>query len=113
MPQCIIEYSKEVEKQIDIQEVVSAVYKGSMNSEMFESNTVKIRAYGCEYHQTGTEKSDFIHVQVKIFSGRTLDLKQKISAAMLEALKTLKVSGVTLSVEIVDTDKESGALIKI
>ncbi|MGH1426802.1 MAG: 5-carboxymethyl-2-hydroxymuconate Delta-isomerase [Arenicella sp.] len=105
MPHCIIEHSKGLN---DI-ELLQAVYQGALNSGLFSEYDIKTRAIAYECFQTGPEKQHFIHVVVKILSGRSPKQKIMLSSDVLTQLKSLSLSDISLTVEVVDIDKVSYA----
>jgi len=113
MPHCIIEYSEELTQELDIQEVMSAVFSGAVKSSLFSSNDIKVRATPFTYFYAGSESEDkkyqqrFIHVCCKILSGRNLAQRQKLSELVLSQLKSFAIKSVSISVEIVDMERES------
>ena len=109
MPHCIIEYSAQLQKTVKPTQLISAVYNGAFTSELFESNDIKTRAISFDDHQTGSVKANFIHVTIKILSGRTLEQRQKLSHAISNELNMLNCSATSLTVEVVDMERESYA----
>lgn len=105
MPHCIIEHSKGLN---DI-ELLQAVYQGALNSGLFSEYDIKARAIAYECFQIGPEKQHFIHVVVKILSGRSSMQKIMLSSDVLAQLKRLSLSDISLTVEVVDIDKVSYA----
>ncbi|QSV15171.1 MULTISPECIES: 5-carboxymethyl-2-hydroxymuconate Delta-isomerase [Photobacterium] len=109
MPHCVIEYSKELEKKVSPQTLISHVYQGALASDLFEGPDIKTRTLSYEHHQTGDERLDFIHVSVRILSGRTDVQKQALSHSVLSQLQSLSLQSVSLTVEILDIDRSSYA----
>lgn len=58
-------------------------------------------------------KFDFVHVTLKILSGRNTEQKLCLSGAVLESLKTLGLTSVSITVEVVDIDRGSYAKILV
>ncbi len=71
MPHCIVEYSKDLESQVAPTKLVETVHQGALASGLFEASHIKTRAVAYDYFQIGTEKSDFIHVTIRLHQGRT------------------------------------------
>jgi 5-carboxymethyl-2-hydroxymuconate isomerase len=112
MPHCIIEYSQELAQEIDIKEVMSAVFSGAVKSSLFSTADIKIRAtpFTCFYAETESNNKNqqrFIHVCCKILSGRNLKQRQKLSELVLSQLNEFAIKSVSVSVEIVDMERES------
>jgi 5-carboxymethyl-2-hydroxymuconate isomerase len=113
MPHCIIEYSAELAQELDLEDVMSAVFSGAVQSLLFLTNDIKIRAipfndfYAETDNQTNGNKQRFIHVCCKVLSGRNLEQRQKLSQLILNHLNTFTIKSVSVSVEIVDMERES------
>ena len=113
MPHCIIEYSQELIHDVDITLVMKAVFNGSVQSTLFSSADIKVRAIPFQYFYTqnidNTNKcrQRFIHVCCKILSGRNLEQRQNLSQKILKQLTQLELKWVSISVEIVEMELES------
>jgi 5-carboxymethyl-2-hydroxymuconate isomerase len=108
MPHCIIEYAKDIEKSIAPQQLLQAVFKGAAQSQLFAKDTdIKTRAIAYQHHQIGEGSGDFLHVTIKILSGRTLDQRQYLSSLVLNELISLNFSETSITIEIVDIEKAS------
>jgi 5-carboxymethyl-2-hydroxymuconate isomerase len=111
MPHCIIEYSKELDHELDIDEVMFAVFSGAVQSLLFSSTDIKVRAIPFKYFYAESEDNNnqqrFIHVCCKILSGRNLEQRQKLSELVLSQLNAFEIKSVSVSVEIVDMERES------
>ncbi|PSW21806.1 5-carboxymethyl-2-hydroxymuconate isomerase [Photobacterium sanctipauli] len=107
MPHCIIEHSSTIDDTV----LLEHVYQGVVSSSLFEpdGSDIKLRTLSYTNFRIGTEKSEFIHVTLKILSGRTGIQKSKLSALVLDSLKSLTLSGISITVEVVDIDRDSYA----
>ncbi len=105
MPHCIVEHSP----CIDAQVLNQKVFKGALASGLFsaDGSDIKVRSIAYEHYQTGAVKEDFIHVGLRILSGRSDDDKLRLSQSVLAQLESLNVSKASLTVEIVDMDRDS------
>ena len=110
MPHCIIEHSS----SIDSKTLIPLVFNASMESSLFEKDgsDIKVRVVPFTHYQTGVLQSaaspaDFIHVTLKILSGRNTEQKLMLSKLVLESLTTLTLKGCSTSVEVVDIDRAS------
>lgn len=110
MPHCIIEHSS----SIDSNTLIPLVFNASLASTLFEKDgsDIKVRALPFEHYQTGTVQStssqlDFIHVTMRILSGRNTEQKLMLSNLVLESLKPLALKACSTSVEVVDIDRAS------
>jgi len=111
MPHCIIEFSNALKKQIDIETLMDKVTEGSLTSGLFEAKDVKTRAIGFDYFQSAgqSEQADFIHVEVKLLAGRNKLQRKLLSKSVLDAILSLNLNKISITVEINDIDTQSYA----
>lgn len=105
MPHCIVEHSSE----LDAATLVKAVHQGAIQSELFDCAAIKTRAISYQHHCGDDAFKHFVHVNLKILSGRTEQQKAKLSNIVLEQLKALNLSRISLTVEVSDLHRESYA----
>jgi 5-carboxymethyl-2-hydroxymuconate isomerase len=107
MPHCVIEYSRDVAGQIEIEALLDAVHLGAMDSDLFPEYDIKTRALGYEYHRTGQTRDSFVHVALHLLSGRGDEQKSMLSECVLTRIEPLLPRVVSVSVEIYDIHRES------
>ncbi len=107
MPHCIIEYSKEIEDKIKPIELIKKVYQGALKSNLFKDKDIKIRTISFTDYQTGNKKINFIHVTVKILSGRSQELRALLSNLILNELKNINIKSISITVEICEIENKS------
>lgn len=105
MPHCIVEHSPNLDSSL----LLTAVCQGAVDSALFEVTDIKTRASAFEHYQTNAPQKDFVHVVVKILSGRSLDQQIELSQSVLSQLKALNLIATSLTVEIVEMQRESYA----
>ena len=107
MPHCVIEYSD----TLDAKPILTAVFDGALQSELFEPGGVdiKVRAQSYQQHISGAKHRDFIHVQLRILNGRNLAQKQHLSQCVLDKLLQLGLVSCSHTVEVIDIDRASYA----
>ncbi len=105
MPHCIVEHSP----CVDPKELNQKVFLGALESGLFapDGSDIKVRSIVYENYQTGAVKEDFIHVGLRILSGRSDADKLSLSQCVLTQLESLNLSKASLTVEIVDMDRDS------
>jgi 5-carboxymethyl-2-hydroxymuconate isomerase len=105
MPHCVVEHSINLDSDL----LVQKVFLGALSTGLFEPDGgyIKVRAIGYSSYMTGTKKSDFIHVALKIRSGRTPEQKLGLSSAVIEELVALAYNDVSITIEVVGMDRES------
>lgn len=107
MPHCIIEHSA----NFNGSELIPLVHRGAIHSNLFDatSSDIKVRSIPYTEYKTGNEELNFVHVTVKILSGRSLEQRSHLSYLMLEELKKEVTKNCSLSVEVVEMERESYA----
>ena len=115
MPHIIIEHSKNIfEKESleigrEIQKIMSSIVEGN-----FDPNQCKIRAIAYQNYIVGLEKNDenFIHISIKILSGREVAIRKKLALQTLEYTKNfyknlnLLQKRCDISVDVIEVDRE-------
>jgi 5-carboxymethyl-2-hydroxymuconate isomerase len=86
---------------------MSSVHLGAVNSGLFESSDIKIRAIPYKYYQVGIANSSFVHVSSRILSGRDNTLKDVLNSAIVNQLSILAFSNCSITAEVIDIHKES------
>lgn len=112
MPHIIIEFSQGQADTERITALLDAVHKAAASTGLFDEDHIRVRAYPCEHFYMGGEKKHFIHVQLRIHSGRDEGQKQQLSRAVLQAIKAQQWSARSITVEVVDMDRATYAKYK-
>ncbi len=102
MPHIIVEHSI-----VDIEGLLVALNNTLVKSELFEPSSIKARSIFCQDHLVGGVKADFVHVTVKLLSGRTILQQKQLSEEVLVTLSQIISAEVALSVEIVVLDAQT------
>lgn len=84
MPHFILEHSANL--PMETEALVSLVQQFACACGLFDPTSVKTRAVAFEHFQLGNDKKGFIHLQIHLMEGRTLEQKQTL---INEALKLL------------------------
>lgn len=105
MPHLILEYAQDLASTEEISRLVVAVHEAAVTSGLFEKSHIKTRAIPVSIYRTGEGRSTFIHVQVRLHSGRTQAQKQALSTAVLDAIRHQGLPVGECTVEIVDMDR--------
>ncbi|GIU48968.1 MULTISPECIES: 5-carboxymethyl-2-hydroxymuconate Delta-isomerase [Shewanella] len=105
MPHCIVEHAA----QFDGQALVKLVHQGALTSGLFQAqgSDIKVRAIAYSEFKTGCVDIGFVHVTMKILSGRNEEQKSMLTQQVLTQLQTLIKVDCSLSVEVVDIDRET------
>ncbi|AWI79288.1 5-carboxymethyl-2-hydroxymuconate isomerase [Parazoarcus communis] len=105
MPHCIIEHSTD----FDSDQLVSEVFTAALHSGLFDpdGNDIKVRALSFSSYLTGPRKSPFIHVALKILSGRTPEQRSNLSSTVVAQLRALGFSNTSITAEVVEMERGS------
>ena len=106
MPHCIIEYSDDIVNSVSVSTLLETVFNGALASDLFTEKDIKARALAYLDYYSGQDNLSFVHVTVKILSGRSTDQKSLLSHRILSNLEALSLSSVSLTVEVCDIDRE-------
>ena len=107
MPHIIIEHTADVAGQIEISELIEAVHRGALGSDLFPEYDIKTRAIAYSQHRTGQTCDSFVHIAVHLLSGRSDEHKCMLSEKVLAAVEPLLPQVVSVSVEICDIHRSS------
>lgn len=106
MPHCIIEYSDSLSEAPET--LMSTVFDAALASELFQTSAIKVRAVSYAFHLNGAPQYDhFLHVNLKILSGRNAEQKSKLSGMVFDSLLALNIGNTSITVEVSDLDKAS------
>jgi 5-carboxymethyl-2-hydroxymuconate isomerase len=105
MPHCIIEYSNGVNENVNIEELMVHLQSVIVESELFDPKAIKLRAIQYQEYLLTDGVKGFLHVRLKILSGRSEDKKTALSRQVFQAAgQLLPQEGVILTVEIHEMD---------
>lgn len=111
MPHLIVEYSRNLQ-HIDETALMDALTRVVCTHPSVSNEAdVKTRIHGLQHYQIGLNSAGrgFVHVELRLLSGRTQEVKQELSEQLSQALRaTLPAQPgveVQLSVDLVDMDK--------
>ncbi len=105
MPHCVIEHSADIDGLV----LLKPVYDGTLASGLFDASgkDIKVRAIAYDNYKVGEMLASFIHVSLKILSGRSDEQKSMLSEAVLSELQQLAISDSSMTVEVLDIDRAS------
>ncbi|WCG82277.1 5-carboxymethyl-2-hydroxymuconate Delta-isomerase [Pectobacterium sp. A5351] len=103
MPHCIAEHSSD----IDVNTLLPAIYRGALESGLFASDgsDIKVRSHAFDRYTTGDQRASFIHVAIKVLSGRTREQKSRLSDLVLQKIEALGLKNLSVTVEVIDIDR--------
>lgn len=105
MPHCIIEHSPDIHPE----GLVQAVFDAALHSQLFlpDGADIKVRAIAYQNFKLGDGKASFVHVVAKILAGRTEVQKRSLSQAIVHKLSGLGHQDISITVEVVDMERQS------
>lgn len=107
MPHCIVEYSQNLEQEVPPADFLEAVKEACITSALFSIEDIKLRSFSYKSFLTGGEEDAFVHVTLRVLSGRTSEQKKQLSDLVLEALTQFSLKNVSLSVEVCEMERDS------
>ncbi|WP_299774718.1 5-carboxymethyl-2-hydroxymuconate Delta-isomerase [uncultured Pseudoteredinibacter sp.] len=107
MPHCIIEHSE----NLSAEPLIESVFNTVVASGLFSKNgdDVKLRAAKYSGYKVGNSSRGFVHVVLKILSGRSTEQKTELAKIVLGGLQGLAIKNCSFTVEVVDIDTPSYA----
>jgi len=111
MPHFVIEYSANLEPDIDLPAIVDCVHKSAVDSGLFKLAGVRVRTLKHDLYKIadGNPEHAFLHVRANILEGRSVAEREKLGETTLAAVDALlagarKKRGIALSVEVSEID---------
>jgi 5-carboxymethyl-2-hydroxymuconate isomerase len=111
MPHFVIEYSANLEPDIDLSAIVDAVHKSAAESGLFKIGGIRVRTLKHEIYKIadGNPEHAFLHVRANILEGRSVGDREKLGNTTIAAVDALlseahKKRGIALSVEVSEID---------
>lgn len=113
MPHCIIEYSEGLTQHIEPAALNKLVLEGALKSGLFEESHIKTRSMCYQHYDKGLEEGaddkEFIHVSLRILSGRTLEQRCHLSEVVLNQFDSMELPKGTITVEVIEMERKSYA----
>jgi len=78
-----------------------------LSSGLFVEYDIKTRAVGYAHHRTGATRDSFVHVTVRLLSGRDDAQKADLSDKLMKQIEPLLPGVVSVGVEICDIHSSS------
>jgi 5-carboxymethyl-2-hydroxymuconate isomerase len=107
MPHFVVSISKPLPDGVDKDVVLNRLFTCASQSKLFEDKDIKIRVKSFDCFSVGGALLPFIHVEVRLLSGRSERMKKSLSESVLSVMKSLLRIKASLSVEIIDIDRAS------
>jgi 5-carboxymethyl-2-hydroxymuconate isomerase len=114
MPHIILEHSTNIVEKPDFSALLSTMHKTLMDFGVFKLQDIKSRVYACDTYYIADGKADnaFVHVEVRILSGRNQEMRQQIADRFMTLLQdnfsdSMHERRCVLSVEVREMDRET------
>ena len=111
MPHLVVEYSANLEADLDMGALASLLHQAALASGVFPIGGCRTRLARRDVYVIGDGHPDnrFVHVQARIGTGRSADVRQKAAEQIFEALKRATAEAfaahpLSLTLEIVEID---------
>ncbi|NVK73586.1 MAG: 5-carboxymethyl-2-hydroxymuconate Delta-isomerase [Oceanospirillaceae bacterium] len=109
MPHCIVEYSQNLEQEVPPADLLEAVKGACIASQLFMEEDIKLRSVPYKNFLMAGKEDAFVHVVLRVLSGRSLEQRQQLSHFVLEALIQFSLKDVSFSVEVCEMERETYA----
>lgn len=109
MPHIIVEYCETLAR-MDVPKLVSDLHADLATRESVSENLITSRAIPVKYVVVGTreEPDKMIHITLKLFAGRSAELRQEMAKGLQEiARKHSHHDGTSVTVEVHEMNKET------
>lgn len=87
MPHVLIEFSKGIEQQHDMQLICDQLYEALAVHREFDPDALKIRATRQDYFRIGTEPQSFVHATLLLMQGREEAVRLELNQIILDVLR--------------------------
>ncbi|MBY0530716.1 MAG: 5-carboxymethyl-2-hydroxymuconate Delta-isomerase [Xanthobacteraceae bacterium] len=111
MPHFVVEYSANLEPDIDPRAIVDAVHKSAVESGLFKIGGIRVRTLKHEIYKIadGNPEHAFLHVRANILEGRSIADRERLGNMTIGAVDALLAKahakrGIALSVEVSEID---------
>jgi 5-carboxymethyl-2-hydroxymuconate isomerase len=118
MPHIVVEYSANLEEDLDIRGLVEKVHEAALASGVFEIGAVRTRAERRDVYRIADGDTDngFIHVDLRIAPGRDAATRKRVAQSVLDVVAeatrpVFARSGLGLSAEVHEIDNSAAVRI--
>jgi 5-carboxymethyl-2-hydroxymuconate isomerase len=111
MPHLIVEYSANLENQIDVLNLVETIHHAALKSGVFEVAAVRTRASRRDYYviADGHRDNAFVAIMVRVAPGRPPETRKRLGQEIFDAAcdylkKTYETTPISISLEVQEID---------
>lgn len=109
MPHVIIEFPYELASDEQAESLLEQLHHTVVASGLFEEGNIRLRTQPFIHYRLGGALEPYIHVQLRIHSGRTSEQKGDLSRRVLDAVRQQGWPVKTITVEVVEMVRDSYA----
>ena len=107
MPHFVVEYSRDLEVDYDINKIMQIAYDSGVASGVMQAIDIKVRACPYDFYRLVTEGGSFLHVTVFLLDGRTDAQKEHVAVILRENLQGYLAGVTSVSVDIRDMNGQA------
>jgi 5-carboxymethyl-2-hydroxymuconate isomerase len=111
MPHLIVEYSANLDDQIDIQKLIETLHQAALRTGVFEVAAVRTRAERRDYYVIADGHGDnaFVAISVRVAPGRPRETRQRLGQEIFDAAceyleKVYERTPLAISLEVREID---------
>lgn len=107
MPHLIIEYTSDLIDEPKVTAMVDKVFDAAMDSGLFATENIKVRAIPVTAYRTGNSGTGFVSIQCRIHVGRSMAKKKAFSESIVNELRDLELGVAAITAEVVEMESDS------
>ncbi len=107
MPHFVVEYSRDLEENYDIHQVMQIAYDSGVESGVMQADDIKVRARPYDYYRLLNKGDSFLHASVFMLAGRTDEQKEHVALILRENLQGYLLNVTSISVDIRDMNAQA------
>jgi len=112
MPHIIVEYAHSILSDDEALNILKSLHLACVDSDLFDESHIKTRAYPFFLGTLAGGHEPYLHIQVRILSGRCAADKKRLSESMINSLTHLKIKAAVVTLEVIDMDRDSYVKLK-
>ena len=86
---------------------MQTVFDAAMDSGLFQAKDIKVRMRSFSDFLPIEGKATFIHVTLRLLSGRSVETRRTLSQQVFDRLQALGLTALVMTVEIVEIERET------
>lgn len=107
MPHLIIEYSRELEREVPPGNLMQIAHDTSVASGLFDTADIKVRLLPTDHALVAGKAGSFLHINLYLLTGRRTETKKQLTQALVEAYKSAQPNLASISADARDMDRRT------